>query len=58
MLSALLEAVMPAMTVVLWAKAWGSLGIHFPGERPLSRQLNSVLSVLVIGNGELQGLAT
>lgn len=37
-LSALLEAVMPTMTAVLWAKAWGSLGMHFPGEWPLSRQ--------------------
>lgn len=54
----LLEAMMPAMTIVLWAKAWDNPGTHFPVECPHLRQLNSVLSVLVIGMGELHGLAT
>jgi hypothetical protein len=49
---------MPAMIIVLWTKAWDNPGTHFPVECPLPRQLNSVLSVLVIGMGELQDLAT
>lgn len=48
---------MSVMTVVLWAKAWDNPGTHFPVKCPLPRQLNSVLSVLVIGMGQLQDLA-